>query len=56
MCQVQALDLQIIVVFSVINGRVLLCLSTRVQGWWLGLLKGQIPSLSEKSLRIHLNN
>lgn len=54
----QALDLQIIVVFSVINDRVLLCLcvSTSIQVWCLPLLEWQIPCTFRKHLSVHLNN
>jgi len=53
----QALDLQIIVVFSVINGRVLLCLriSTSIQVWWLALLEWQMPCTFRNHFSVHLN-
>lgn len=54
----QALDLQIIVVFSVVNGRVLLCLCVSRGGrvWGLALPEWQIPCTVRKHFSLDLNN
>lgn len=58
MCWMQALDLQIIVVFSVINDKAVLCLgvSTSIPVWCLALLEWRIPCTARKHVTLHLNN